>query len=75
MGVRVECHSGSRNDEEPRALWLGGGRHEVMLVLDRWLEPGARCFRVQTYDGRTWDLRQDEGNDVWRVRQLRPAGG
>ncbi|OHD21666.1 MAG: hypothetical protein A2Y38_01700, partial [Spirochaetes bacterium GWB1_59_5] len=53
--TRVECYSGSRADEMPRAVWVDGVRHEVREVVDRWYhgssDPTAQAaeyFRLRT---------------------------
>ena len=38
--IRVECYAGSRADEEPQAVHLEDGRHEVVQLLDRWYQGG-----------------------------------
>ncbi len=38
--IRVECYAGSRADEEPRAVHLEDGRHEVNDLVDRWYQGG-----------------------------------
>src|SRR3990172_8235944 len=59
MKIRVECHAGYRGDEEPRAVWLGERRFEVVELLDRWLHPQHRYFKVRV--------------DNWRPFLLPPA--
>ncbi len=34
MQISVECYSGYRGEEEPRAFWLGERRIEVVELLD-----------------------------------------
>lgn len=67
MSVRVACYAGHRGEEEPRVFWLEGRRIEVMAILERWLSPGQRGFRVQAYDARVYVLRHDEAADEWEV--------
>ncbi len=38
--IRVECYSGYRADEQPRAVHLAGERLEVDDVVDRWYQGG-----------------------------------
>ena len=53
LAVRVECHAGYRGGETPRALRLGERRIAVVEVLDRWLAPDHRYFKLHgaTYAG------------------------
>ena len=65
--IRVECHAGYRGEEEPRAFTLGARRFEVREVLDRWLDPAHRYFKVRTDDGRVFLIRHDERADRWEL--------
>jgi len=67
MKVRVECHAGHRGEEEPRVLTLGATRLPVMEILDRWIAPDHRYFKVKVEDGRTLLLRHDERSDDWEL--------
>jgi len=60
MEIRVECYAGYRNEEEPRAFWLGERRLEVAELVDRWLSPEQRYFKVRASDGDFYILRHDE---------------
>lgn len=73
MEIRVECHAGYRGEEEPRALHLGERRIEIMLILDRWLDPAHRYFKVQAYDGSVCILRHDEHSGAWELIRLAPG--
>ncbi|MEX0959290.1 MAG: hypothetical protein WDZ63_08375 [Burkholderiales bacterium] len=74
MKLRVECYSGHRLDEEPRALWLGSRRLEVNEVIDRWLDPRHRYFKVLTDDGQ-FILRQDHDTGEWELSASAPRAG
>jgi hypothetical protein len=65
--VRVECHAGYRADETPVRFYLGARRVEVAEVLDRWLAPDHRYFKVLGDDGDTYILRHDTGADRWEL--------
>ncbi|MHC4548591.1 MAG: hypothetical protein ACYTEZ_07420 [Planctomycetota bacterium] len=60
MSLRVECYAGYRGEQEPRRLWLDEREVEVVEVLDRWLDPHHRYFKVLAADGRIYLLRHDE---------------
>lgn len=74
MEIRVECHAGHRGDEEPRAFHLGERRIGVMTILDRWLDPQHRYFKVQTYDGTVYILRHDERSGRWELTSFSAPG-
>jgi hypothetical protein len=67
MKTQVQCYAGYRGEEEPRAFYLGERRVDVMAVVERWLSPDHRCFRVQTYDGGVYVLCHDEARNEWEV--------
>ncbi len=65
--VRVECHAGYRADETPVRFYLDARRVEVTAVLDRWLAPDHRYFKVLGDDGDTYILRHDTAGDRWEL--------
>jgi hypothetical protein len=67
MKIHVQCYAGHRGEEEPRSFDLGDRRIEVMEIIDRWLSPGDRYFKVRAYDGGVYILRHDEGADEWEM--------
>ncbi len=67
MEIRVECYAGHRGEETPRALAFDGRRVEIVEVLDRWLAPDHRYFKVAGGDGARYILRQDVATGRWSV--------
>ena len=65
----VECHSGYEYGDRPVALTWDGQRLEVSEILDRWLIPGGKCFRVRTQDDQIFELFYGELYDEWRIHQ------
>jgi hypothetical protein len=70
MSITVECHAGYRGDEEPRAFVLGSRRFAVLEVLDRWIDPAHRYFKVRVDDGRQFILRHDSNSGEWDLAGL-----
>lgn len=70
MKIRVECYAGHRGDQEPRAFLLGERRLEVRELLDGWLDPAYRYFKVRVDDGQVFILRHDEGTGEWELAAL-----
>jgi hypothetical protein len=70
MKIRVECHAGYRGEEEPRAFTLGETRFAVAEILDRWLDPRHRYFKVSVEDGRQFVLRHDAASGQWELAAL-----
>ncbi len=67
MRVDVECHAGYRAEETPRALRLGDRRVAVVEVIDRWLAPDHRYFKLRGDDGATYIVRWDSERDEWEL--------
>ncbi|OGA35716.1 MAG: hypothetical protein A3G80_05555 [Betaproteobacteria bacterium RIFCSPLOWO2_12_FULL_62_13b] len=70
MKIRVECYAGYRGEQEPRAFTLGERRFEVLEILDRWLAPDHRYFKVRADDGRAFVLRHDSASAEWELAGL-----
>ena len=74
MKITVECYAGYRGEQEPRAFTLGERRFEVLELIDRWLDPKHRYFKVRVDDGRTFILRHDEASGEWELAGLVGTG-
>jgi hypothetical protein len=70
LKIRVACYAGHRGEEEPRAFTLGERRFAVLEVLDRWLDPAHRYFKVKVDDGRCFVLRHDSLSGEWELAAL-----
>ena len=66
LSISVECYAGYRGEETPVRLRLGDRLIEVGAVLDRWLAPDHRCFKVQTGEG-IYILRNDSTSGEWEL--------
>ncbi|NIQ95861.1 MAG: hypothetical protein GWO11_01635 [Desulfuromonadales bacterium] len=67
MRARVDCYGGYRGEETPRRFHLGSRTLEVHEILDRWLAPDHRYFKVRSDGDDTYILRQDVASGVWEV--------
>ncbi len=67
MEVRVACHAGYRGEETPRGFSLGDRRIEVIDVIDRWLAPEHRYFKLLGDDGNVYILRHDTAQQRWEL--------
>jgi hypothetical protein len=70
MKIQVECYAGYRAEEEPRAFTLGETRFAVLEILDRWMAPEHRYFKVKADDGRTLVLRHATASGEWELAGL-----
>jgi hypothetical protein len=65
--LRVECYAGHRADTEPRRLHIGEREVAVTEIIDRWLDPRHRYFKLRGDDGGVYLLRQDTIEDRWEM--------
>jgi hypothetical protein len=65
--VGVECYAGHRGEQTPRTLILGDRRIGVVEVLDAWLAPEHRYFKLRGADGGTYLVRHDERSNAWEL--------
>jgi len=71
LTVGVECYAGHRGEQTPRTLILGDRRIAVAHVLDAWLAPDYRYFKVRGADGDTYLVRHDERANTWELTMFR----
>ena len=67
-GFHVECYAGYRGEETPRRLCLGRRQKDVLEVIDRWLSPDHRYFKVRGNDGGIYIIRHDVASGAWELR-------
>lgn len=65
--VEVDCYAGYRGEETPRGFRFGSRNIEVVRVLDRWLAPDHRYFKIEGGDGATYILRHDVNDQRWEL--------
>jgi len=65
--LRVECYAGYRGEQEPRRFHLGARPVDVAEILDRWLAPDHRYFKVKGEDGALYILRHYSETDHWEL--------
>ena len=71
LSVNVECYAGHRGEQTPRGLILGDRRIAVVEVLDAWLAPEYRYFKLKGADGDTYLVRHDERTGIWELTMFR----
>ena len=74
MQVRVDCYAGYRGEETPRYIKMADNKIEVMEVLDRWLAPDHRYFKILGDDEATYIIRHDGESGLWELVLYRAAG-
>jgi hypothetical protein len=70
MKISVECYAGHRGEEEPRAFTMGSKRFAVLEIVDRWMAPEHRYFKVRADDGSMLVLRHDTESGGWELAAL-----
>lgn len=71
LSVTVECYAGHRGEQTPRTLILGDRRIAVAEVLDAWLAPEYRYFKLRGKDADTYLVRHDERSNTWELTMFR----
>ena len=69
--VGVECYAGHRGEQTPRTLILGDRRIAVAEVVDAWLAPDYRYFKLRGVDGDTYLVRHDQRSNTWELTMFR----
>ena len=67
FAIRVECYAGYRGEETPLRFYYGERKVEVAAVLDRWLAPDHRYFKIKGDDGGHYIIRYDVPSDRWEL--------
>jgi hypothetical protein len=74
MIVQVECYAGHRGEQTPRRIAFDGRSVELIELLDSWLAPDHRYFKMQGADGATYILRHDEPSSRWEITLYQAPG-
>jgi hypothetical protein len=67
MLVQVECYAGHRGEQTPRRVRFDGRTIELVELLDCWLAPDHRYFKLAGADGATYILRHDAARGRWEL--------
>ena len=74
MNIEVECYAGYRAEETPRAIRFAERRIKVLKVLDRWLSPDHRYFKVLGDDNGIYIIRHDLTDYCWELHYFKQSG-
>ncbi len=72
LQIDVECYAGYRGEETPVRFRLGDRTEDVKEILDRWLAPDHRYFKLRTDQG-IYILRHDTRSGAWHVTLFQRA--
>ncbi|MBI5756868.1 MAG: hypothetical protein HZA12_08080 [Nitrospirae bacterium] len=67
MEIKVECYAGHKGEETPRRFFIGERKIEVIEIVDCWLSPDHRYFKVRGDDGFLYILRHDAISMEWEL--------
>ena len=65
--VKVVCYAGYRAEETPVRFYLGERCIEVTEVIDRWLDPAHRYFKLRGDDNGIYILRHSVADNRWEM--------
>ncbi len=72
--LRVECYAGHRGEETPRVLYVDERRVGVDEILDAWISPDHRYFKVRGDDGDIYIIRHDSLENSWELTMFKRHG-
>ena len=75
MRIQVDCYAGYRGEETPRCIRMATYKINVKEVLDRWLAPDHRYFKVIGDDDATYIIRYDTLKWEWELVFYRAVEG
>jgi len=67
FSVKVECRAGHRGEPTPLRFAFDGKPIEVTEILDAWLAPDHRYFKVRGGNGACYILRHDAMALHWQL--------
>jgi len=65
--IKVACYAGYRGEQEPRALEMGGNSVAVKSILDCWLSPDHRYFKLVDNGECLYIIRHDVNTQGWEL--------
>jgi hypothetical protein len=65
--ISVKCYAGYRGEETPRIISFRSRKVEVKEVLDRWLDPAHRYFKILGDDRGIYIIRHNVESGVWEL--------
>jgi hypothetical protein len=71
--IKVECYAGYRGEETPRNIWFQSRKIAVKKVLDRWLDPDYRYFKLLGDDEGIYIIRHDMNTRMWELTYYQEA--
>jgi hypothetical protein len=73
--IQVKCYAGYRAEETPRSIGFKSREIRVKKVLDRWLAPAHRYFKLLGDDDGVYIVRHDTHSGEWELTYYQAAAG
>ncbi|MGZ8928088.1 MAG: hypothetical protein ACXW03_06500 [Methylobacter sp.] len=73
LTIRVECYCSYQGEETPRRFFMGNKAVEIEQVIDRWLAPEHRYFKVRGDGNDIYILRHDELAQQWELTMFQSS--
>lgn len=67
MKIYVESYSGYQVEETPRRIVFRTHTVEVLKIIDRWLSPDHRYFKIKGSDNAEYIIRYDIRLGEWEL--------
>lgn len=67
IAVTVKCYAGYRGEQTPTSFVIWGKEHKVTELVDQWLAPAHRYFKVKDETGDIFILRHDQTSFAWEL--------
>lgn len=67
LTIRVECDADKRGEHIPQRFFMGDKSVEIEEVIDCWLAPEYRYFKVRGGENDIYILRHDEIEHRWEL--------
>ena len=65
--IKVRCYSGYRGEETPRSILINDKEIQVHEILDMWLAPDHRYFKILGSDAGVYIIREDIEGCFWEL--------
>ena len=67
LSICVECYDDQEKEETPRRFFMGDKSIEIEEIIDCWLAPECRYFKVRGGENAIYILRHDELSHRWEL--------
>ena len=74
LRIKVKCYSGYRGEEIPRSIFFNDKEIHVNQILDMWLAPDHRYFKLSDSDENVYIIRHDTEKCFWDLTFYRETG-